>query len=68
MSVWEYRALVSPHGRTEKSDVGGERVDVVVQTETILNRLGSEGWELVAAVQAPVLGLAPLLLLKRKAE
>ena len=46
---WEYLVLRLPHGRQRAEEIGGGRAYRVVQDEAILNELGAEGWEAVAA-------------------
>jgi len=47
MQQWEYRCIVANHTWTNYVQIGGEGAEVVYQTETIMNALGAEGWELV---------------------
>lgn len=49
MRQWEYLVLRLPHDRQRAEEVGGERAYHVDQDEAILNALGAEGWEVVAA-------------------
>ena len=46
---WEYLVLRLPHDRQLAEEIGGERAYRVIQDEAILNALGAEGWEVVAA-------------------
>jgi hypothetical protein len=46
---WEYLVLRLPHDRQRADEIGGERAYRVDQDEAILNALGVEGWEVVAA-------------------
>jgi hypothetical protein len=50
---WEYLVLRLPHDRQRGERVAEEQVYHVEQDERILNALGAEGWEAVAAAPAP---------------
>jgi hypothetical protein len=61
---WEYLAVRLPHDRQRSETIAGVQAFRVPQDEAILNALGDEGWEAVAATW-PGEGAVLQVLLKR---
>jgi hypothetical protein len=68
MQQWEYLCLELPQTKKNKDQIGEEPVYHVYQVEEVLNSLGAEGWELAGVTVSPMVGVGPLVFLKRAKE
>ncbi len=65
MVKWEYMYLDLKHTRTHEGKIAGEDARHIYQSEAILNELGNEGWEVVAAANPGMGQFNVMVILKR---